>query len=229
MSGNRRYDVNRNVSSWMSTLVFVDPESFTQADEAQSSRVPMPLPEDPYYIRSKQFELKRSKELFQTPQLVSEPRGLEMITSQLQGKLWLYDEAYLDGTDTESEPFEDPIDTETLESPLTISPPIPLSESTLPVLVLILRGTARMVVRVLHAMLSDLSASMVGVAAMFESALRKRFRSSYDSSPSVSPPDLPSRKCYRITTQEFSSNAKPIITIIQGNFSLITLHALSIL
>ncbi|GKE74648.1 hypothetical protein Tco_1536689 [Tanacetum coccineum] len=32
----------------MSTLVFVDPESSTQADRAQSSRVPMPLPEDPY-------------------------------------------------------------------------------------------------------------------------------------------------------------------------------------
>ncbi|GJR95673.1 hypothetical protein Tco_0267847 [Tanacetum coccineum] len=32
----------------MSTLVFVDPESSTQADGAQSSRVPMPLPEDPY-------------------------------------------------------------------------------------------------------------------------------------------------------------------------------------
>nr|GEV30218.1 hypothetical protein [Tanacetum cinerariifolium] len=32
----------------MSTLVFVDPESSTQADEAQSSRVPVPLPKDPY-------------------------------------------------------------------------------------------------------------------------------------------------------------------------------------
>nr|GFA18627.1 hypothetical protein [Tanacetum cinerariifolium]GFA22203.1 hypothetical protein [Tanacetum cinerariifolium] len=32
----------------MSTLVFVDPESSTQADRTQSSRVPIPLPEDPY-------------------------------------------------------------------------------------------------------------------------------------------------------------------------------------
>ncbi|GKF03883.1 hypothetical protein Tco_0034551, partial [Tanacetum coccineum] len=37
-------------------------------------------------------------------------------------------QAYLDGTDTEFEPFEDTIDTETLESPLAIAPPIPLSE-----------------------------------------------------------------------------------------------------
>nr|GEV73390.1 hypothetical protein [Tanacetum cinerariifolium] len=34
--------------SWMSTPVFVDPESSTQADGAQSSRVPVPLPKDPY-------------------------------------------------------------------------------------------------------------------------------------------------------------------------------------
>ncbi|GKD76181.1 hypothetical protein Tco_1334463 [Tanacetum coccineum] len=32
----------------MSTPMFVDPESSTQADRAQSSRVPVPLPEDPY-------------------------------------------------------------------------------------------------------------------------------------------------------------------------------------
>ncbi|GKF65047.1 hypothetical protein Tco_0188495, partial [Tanacetum coccineum] len=32
----------------MSTPVFVDLEISTQADEAQSSRVPVPLPEDPY-------------------------------------------------------------------------------------------------------------------------------------------------------------------------------------
>ncbi|GKB12660.1 hypothetical protein Tco_0846583 [Tanacetum coccineum] len=83
--------------------------------------------------------------------------------------------AYLDGTDTESEPFEDPIDTETPESPLAIAPPIPLSESTPPVLVPILRRTVRMVVRVPHAMLSGLSTNMAEVVAMSESALRKRF------------------------------------------------------
>ncbi|GKC53380.1 hypothetical protein Tco_1076125 [Tanacetum coccineum] len=146
----------------MSTPVFVDPESSTQADGAQSSRVPVPLPEDPYKaIR----------------------------------------QAYLDGMDTESEPFEDPIDTETPESPLAIAPPIPLSESTPPVLVPILRRTARMAVRVPHAMLSGLSGGMAEVAAMSESAFRKRFRSSYESSPSVSPPDLPLRKHYRGTSE----------------------------
>ncbi|GKB03676.1 hypothetical protein Tco_0831819, partial [Tanacetum coccineum] len=80
--------------------------------------------------------------------------------------------AYLDGTDTESEPFRDPIETETLE-------------------------TARMVVRVPPAMSPDLSISMAEVAAMFDSAFHKRFRSSYENSPSLSPPDLPLWKHYQ--------------------------------
>ncbi|GKC98524.1 hypothetical protein Tco_1168799, partial [Tanacetum coccineum] len=106
-------------------------------------------------------------------------------------------QAYLNGTDIESEPFEDLIDTEILESPLAIAPPISLFESIPPVLIPILCRTTGMVVRVPHAMSSGLSASMAEVAAMSEFALRKRFWSSYKSSPSVSPPDLPSRKRYR--------------------------------
>ncbi|GJS20417.1 hypothetical protein Tco_0449049 [Tanacetum coccineum] len=141
----------------MSTPVFVDPESSTQADGAQSSQVLVPLPEDPY----------------------------EAIR-----------QAYFDGTDTESEPFEDPIDIETPESPLAIAPPVPLSESTPPVLVPILRKTACIAVHVPHAMSSGLSASLAEVAAMSESALCKRFRSSCESLSSMSPPDLPLRKRY---------------------------------
>ncbi|GJZ49022.1 hypothetical protein Tco_0603212 [Tanacetum coccineum] len=58
-----------------------------------------------------------------------------------------------------------------------------------------------MAVRVPHAMSSGLSADMAEVAAMSESTFRKRFWSSYESSPSVSPPDLPSRKRYRGTSE----------------------------
>ncbi|GKE90801.1 hypothetical protein Tco_1571896 [Tanacetum coccineum] len=146
----------------MSTPVFVDPEGSTQADGAQISRVPVPLPEDPY----------------------------EAIR-----------QAYLDGTDTESEPFKDPVKTETPESPLTVAPPTSLLENTPPTLVPILCRTTRMVVRVPPVMSLGLSASMAEVAAMSESAFRNRFRSSYKSSPSLSPPDLPSWKCYRGTSE----------------------------
>ncbi|GKC57981.1 hypothetical protein Tco_1085579, partial [Tanacetum coccineum] len=61
--------------------------------------------------------------------------------------------------------------------------------------------TARMAVRVPHAMSSGLSTGMAEVAAMSESAFRKRFRSSYESLPSVSPPDLPSQKRYHGTSE----------------------------
>ncbi|GJU09271.1 hypothetical protein Tco_1125701 [Tanacetum coccineum] len=121
-------------------------------------------------------------------------------------------QAYLDGTNTESEPFEDPIDTETRELPLTVAPHTSLPESTLPTLVPILHRTARMAVRVPPAMSSSLSASMAKVAAMSESAFRKRFRSSYESLPSLSPPDLPSRKRYRedegLTAEDEDSAAR---------------------
>ncbi|GKC26224.1 hypothetical protein Tco_1033518 [Tanacetum coccineum] len=146
----------------MSTPVFVDLEISTQADGAQSSRVPVPLPEDPY----------------------------EAIR-----------QAYLDGTDTESEPFEDPVETETPESPLIVAPPTSLPESTSSTLFPILRRTARMVVRVPLVMSPSLSTSTAEVAAMFEFVFCKRFRSSHESSPSLSPPDLPSRKRYRGTSE----------------------------
>ncbi|GJS52928.1 hypothetical protein Tco_0626290 [Tanacetum coccineum] len=46
-----------------------------------------------------------------------------------------------------------------------------------------------------------LSVSITEVAAMSDLAFRKRFRSFYESSPSPSPPDLPSQKCYQGTSE----------------------------
>nr|GEW19220.1 hypothetical protein [Tanacetum cinerariifolium] len=103
--------------------------------------------------------------------------------------------------DTESEPFEDLVETEAPKSPHTVAPPTSLPDSTPPTLVSILRRTARMVVCVPPTMSPGLYASIAEVAAMFDSAFRKRFRSSYESSPSSSSPDLPSRKRYRGTSE----------------------------
>ncbi|GKE21156.1 hypothetical protein Tco_1432668 [Tanacetum coccineum] len=77
----------------MSIPVFVNPEISTQADGAQSSRVPIPLLEDPYEAIRK---------------------------------------AYLVETDTESEPFEGPVETKTPESPHTIASLTSLPDSTPP-------------------------------------------------------------------------------------------------
>nr|GEU97472.1 hypothetical protein [Tanacetum cinerariifolium] len=133
----------------MSTPVFVDAEISTQADGAQSSRVPVPLPEDPY----------------------------EAIR-----------QAYLVRTNTESEPFEG--EAETPESRHTVAPPTyhPLTHTT-PVLVPSLHRTARMVMCVPSAMSPGFSISIAEVATMSDSAFHKRFRSSYDSSPSPNFPE----------------------------------------
>ncbi|GKA70699.1 hypothetical protein Tco_0776838 [Tanacetum coccineum] len=105
--------------------------------------------------------------------------------------------AYLDGTDTEPEPFEDPVETETPESPLTVAPPTSLPKSTSSTLVPILRLTTRMAVRVPPVMSPSLSTSTAEVAAMSKSVFHKRFRSSHVISSYLSPPDLPSRKRYQ--------------------------------
>nr|GEY16337.1 hypothetical protein [Tanacetum cinerariifolium] len=119
-------------------------------------------------------------------------------------------QAYLVGTNTKSKPFEG--EAETPESPHTVAPPTchveesegsgtsdarsTSSDSTAPlssdhplthtthVLVPSLRRTVRMAVRIPPAMSPGLSVSIAEVAAMFDSTFCKRFRSSYDSSPS---------------------------------------------
>nr|GEV14513.1 hypothetical protein [Tanacetum cinerariifolium] len=146
-------------------------EISTQADRAQSSRVPVPLPKDPY----------------------------ESIR-----------QAYLVGMDTKSEPFDS--EAETPESPHTVAPPTCHVEKlkgfgtsgarfmssdsiallspdhspthTTPVLFPSLCRTARMAMRVPPAMSPGLFVNIVEVAAMSDLAFHKRFRSSYDSSPS---------------------------------------------
>ncbi|GJX22932.1 hypothetical protein Tco_0227377 [Tanacetum coccineum] len=109
--------------------------------------------------------------------------------------------AYFIRTDTESEPFEDPVKIETPESPYTVAPPKSLPDSTPPTLVPILHRNTRMAVCVLLVMSPGLSASMAEVAAMSDSAFCKRFRSSYESSPSSSSPDLSLWKCYQGTSE----------------------------
>nr|GEU62587.1 ribonuclease H-like domain-containing protein [Tanacetum cinerariifolium] len=83
------------------------------------------------------------------------------------------------------------------DSTAPLLPDHPLTRTT-PALVPILCRTARMTMRVLRVMSPGLSAGIAEVAAMFDSIFRKRFRSSYDSSPS---PTLPVRKRYRRTSE----------------------------
>nr|GEZ99029.1 hypothetical protein [Tanacetum cinerariifolium]GFA61667.1 hypothetical protein [Tanacetum cinerariifolium] len=92
--------------------------------------------------------------------------------------------------DTESEPFKG--ESRTPESPHMVAPPTCHVEESEGSGTFGARSTTtHMAVRVLHVISPGLSTGMVEVAAMSDSAFRKRFRSSYDSSPS---PTLPVRK-----------------------------------
>ncbi|GJW96614.1 hypothetical protein Tco_0178422 [Tanacetum coccineum] len=150
----------------MSTPVFVDPESSTQADGAQSSRVPTPFLEDPY-------------ETIRQDCLVE--------------------------TDTESKPFEDPIDTETPESPHAIESPTLLPDST-PLACHTeesedfdtsgVRSTSSDSTAPLSPdhPLTPHSARVAEAMALSDSALRERYRSSYETSSLSSSSALPVRK-----------------------------------
>ncbi|GJV08523.1 hypothetical protein Tco_1346179 [Tanacetum coccineum] len=115
-------------------------------------------------------------------------------------------QAYLVETDTESEPFEDLVETETPESPHTVASPTSLPDSTPPTRhaeesedsdTSGARSTSSDFTAPLspdHPLTYTSPPCIAEVAAMSDLAFRKRFRSSYESSPSSSPPDLTLRK-----------------------------------
>ncbi|GKC47096.1 hypothetical protein Tco_1064818 [Tanacetum coccineum] len=138
-------------------------------DGAQSSRVLVPSPEDPY----------------------------EAIR-----------QAYLVGTDTKSEPFEDPIETETPESPHTVASPTSLPDSTPPTChVKDSKGSDTSDVRSTSLdstapLLPDhpLTHTTPTLAPLLCRTARIDV-SFYESSPSLSPSDLLLRKRYRATSE----------------------------
>ncbi|GKB63503.1 hypothetical protein Tco_0919689 [Tanacetum coccineum] len=166
----------------MSTLVFVDLDISTQADGAQSPRVPIPFPKDPYEAIRQAYLVET--ETPESPHTIASPTPLPDSTPPMSHA---EDSVDSDTSGARSTPSD---------STAPLSPDHPLTHAS-PTLVPILCRTVRMVVCVSPAMSPGLSTSIAKVAAMSDSAFRKRFRSSYESSPSPSPPDLPSWKRYR--------------------------------
>ncbi|GJV19778.1 hypothetical protein Tco_1368798 [Tanacetum coccineum] len=109
--------------------------------------------------------------------------------------------AYLDGTNTESEHFEDPIETKTPESLPDSTPPTCHVEESEGSDTSGARSTSSDSTTPLSPDHPLTHTTPTLVAAMSESVFRKRFRSSYKSLPSSSPPDLPSRKRYQGTSE----------------------------
>nr|GEZ56457.1 hypothetical protein [Tanacetum cinerariifolium] len=175
----------------MSTLVFADPESSTQADRAKSSRVSVPLPEDPHeaimqaYLEGTDIEFEH----FEDPESETDE------SSHIVALPTCYvEESEGSGTSDARSMSSD--------STVPLSPDHPLTHTT-PILVPILCRTARMTVHVPPVMSHGLSVGIAEVAAMPDSTFRKRFRSFYDSSPS---PTLPVWKRYKDDSRGLESD-----------------------
>ncbi|GKG05949.1 hypothetical protein Tco_0326035 [Tanacetum coccineum] len=135
--------------------MLVDPEIFTQADGAQSPRVPVPFPEDPYEAIRLAYLVETDTP--ESPHTIASPTLL------------------LDSTPP-TRHVEDSVDSDTsgarptsLNFTTPLSPDHPLTHAT-PTLVLFLCRTGCMAVRVPLAMSPGLSASIVEVAALSNSA-----------------------------------------------------------
>ncbi|GJY83208.1 hypothetical protein Tco_0496584 [Tanacetum coccineum] len=163
----------------MSTLVFVDPEISTQADGAQSPRMPIPFPEDPYQAIRQTYLVET--ETHESPYTIASPTPLLVSTPPTH-----HAEDSVDSDTSGARPTSS-------DFTATPSPDHPLTHTT-PTLVSFIRKKHVMVVRVLPAMSHGLFVSIAEVEAMSDSAFCKRFRSSYESSPSSSPSDIPLRK-----------------------------------
>ncbi|GKE93705.1 hypothetical protein Tco_1574800, partial [Tanacetum coccineum] len=155
----------------ISTSVFVDLEISNQADGAQSSRVPVLLPKDPYeasrqaYLVGMDTESETFEDLetetHESPHTVASPTPLPNSTpptchvEELEG-------SDMSGARSTSS-----------DSTAPLSPDHPLTHTT-PALVPSLCRTTRMAVRVPPAMSPSLSASIAEVATMSDLAFRKR-------------------------------------------------------
>ncbi|GJU45279.1 hypothetical protein Tco_1202545 [Tanacetum coccineum] len=139
----------------MSTLVFVDPEISTQADGAQSPRVPVPFPKDPYEAIRHAYLVETDTP--ESPHTVASPTPLPDSTPPMR---YAKDSVDSDTFGVRSTPSD---------STAPLSPDHLLTHAS-HTLVPILRRTARMAVHVLPAMSPNLSASIAEVAAMSDSA-----------------------------------------------------------
>ncbi|GJZ84859.1 hypothetical protein Tco_0650198, partial [Tanacetum coccineum] len=187
-------------NSVMSTPAHFDSEIISQTDRAHSSRVPTPLPDDPY-VAVRQAHLVDTDTKFRPLEDLREteiPQPLPITPSPVPSS----DDPYL-------------IAIEPSDTRITTSHSIASSNSTTPLSpdhllaqtspaqtqVSYYRSTARMVVRTQPTLSPGMSARIAEVAALSLSLFCKRYRSSYETPSPSSSPTLPIRKRYRGTSE----------------------------
>ncbi|GJZ20307.1 hypothetical protein Tco_0556897 [Tanacetum coccineum] len=137
----------------MYTLVYVDPESSTQVDGAQSSRVPVPLPEDPYKAIRRAYLVGTDTES-ETPK---SPHIIASLVSLPDSTLPVCHVEESEGSNTSS------ARSTSSDSTIPLLPSHSLTRDT-PVFVPSLRRTARMEIRVQPVLSPGYSARIVDAA-----------------------------------------------------------------
>ncbi|GKA55427.1 hypothetical protein Tco_0754376 [Tanacetum coccineum] len=176
----------------MSTPAYVDSETITQADGAQSSRVPVPLPDDPY-VAVRQAQLVDTDTESDPEEAPSEAEESQPLGSRVPLMSEEFEASEPSGTRTVSS--HSPVSS---DSTAPLSPDHPLthvSPTPTPTRVSFHRRTARMAVRTQPTLSLGMSARIAEAAALSPSSFRKRYRSSSSS------PTLSVRKRYRGTSE----------------------------
>ncbi|GKD79803.1 hypothetical protein Tco_1342424, partial [Tanacetum coccineum] len=181
----------------MSTLVFVDPKSSTQADGDQSYRVPLPLPEDPFEAIRQAYLVGTDTESEPFEDLgIESPESPHVVASPI---LFPDSTPHVGHVEESEGSCTSSTGSTSSDSTTPLSPDHPLTRD-IPVSVPSLRRTAHMAVCVHPVLSPGYSARIAKAASMSDVAFHKRFRSSYEGSPSPSP-TLLVQKRYRGTSK----------------------------
>nr|GEY30309.1 copia protein [Tanacetum cinerariifolium] len=192
-------------------------ETISQTDGAQSSRVPIPLPDDPYMAVRQAYLATitdSESEPFEDFRETKIPKPLPIASSSIppsDDPYLIVGQAHTPATiNTKSEPEEAPLETEELQPIATrITPPSSDHTPTLSyptsVSPITNEETAHMVVHTQPVMSPGLSARVTEVITLSHSSFHKRYRSSYVTPSSLASPapspTLPIRKRYRSTSE----------------------------
>ncbi|GJW81139.1 acidic mammalian chitinase-like protein [Tanacetum coccineum] len=167
----------------MSTPAYVDSKTITPADKAQSSRVLVPLPDDPY-IAVRQARLVDTYTELDLEEAPSEAEESQPLGSRVPLMSEEFEASEPSGTRTVSS--YSPVSSDSTAPLSTDHPLTDVSPNPTPTRVLFHHRTARMVVRTQPTLSPGMSACIVEAAALSPSSFHKRYRSSYETSSSSS-------------------------------------------
>ncbi|GJS19487.1 reverse transcriptase domain-containing protein [Tanacetum coccineum] len=168
----------------MSTPAYIGSETITQADGAQSSRVPIPLPDDPYVVvrHAQLVDRDTESDLEEAPSEAEESQPLGSRVPFISEEFEASDPSGTRTVSSHSPVSSDSITPLSPDHPLTHVSPTPT-----PTRVSFHHRTVRIAVRTQLTLSSSMSTLIAEAVALSPSSFRKRYRSSYETpSPSAS-------------------------------------------